>query len=102
MSLMSRAKTCSACNEELPKYALDRYTEDLCGEACASRKSLADALGAIERLKAEILEARNEAATVRRAYLHERSRAERAIGYLRSAADGIEAAAYVEHDARKP
>ena len=54
------------------------------------------------RLEAEILEARNEAATVRRAYLHERSRAERAIGYLRSAADGIEAAAYVEHDARKP
>ncbi len=36
------------------------------------------------RLEAEVSEARNEAAVVRRAYLHERGRAEDAIQWLRA------------------
>lgn len=42
-----------------------------------------------ERLEAEVKEARNEAATVRRAYLHEKARAERAIDTLGTEGYGV-------------
>lgn len=53
----------------------------------------------ILRLEAEIREARNEAATVRRAYLHEKQRAEKAIRVLKQHGYGdialmLERAAY--------
>lgn len=38
----------------------------------------------VEKLRAELVEARNEAAVVRRAYLHEKKRAEDAIQWLRT------------------
>lgn len=42
-------------------------------------------LSEVERLKVEIAEARNEAATIRRAYLHEKHRAEAAGARLETA-----------------
>ena len=45
-------------------------------DGCADGRE--EAAAEIARLKAEVLEARNEAATVRRAYLHERDRADKA------------------------
>lgn len=54
--------------------------------SCQSKETRAHAkaLDRIKALESEILEARNEADAVRRAYLHEKHRAETAIAALRA------------------
>jgi hypothetical protein len=69
----------------------DAYINGLHNEIEARGKRIAG-------LEAEVKEARNEAATVRRAYLHERSRADKAVEYLlihdRSNAEALKEHAY--------
>lgn len=38
---------CKVCGDFLPKYALDRYTDDLCGRYCHGRWQGAEALAAM-------------------------------------------------------
>jgi chromosome segregation ATPase len=54
------------------------------GERDAAHAHADEALEQASKARAECREARNEAATVRRAYLHEKHRAETAIAALRA------------------